>query len=239
MRIWQHAKKKSSAESTTQLERARDTIKYLHSALYSLLPNRRPRSLINFRGNPYDVNLLWSKFLMQCCVIIGSLIASGILLGTKEYIKYIQYFLSMSMLRMSCHPLCTWMASLPCGSFHVPSSGQLLRRPCHTLSKKGFSPVWVWSRVEYVEKLLSQLVHLNDFSAIWVLSCSFKWPVIEKILSYFKQKRLLSHVGLVPWWVCWEALVVICALEWLLSRVGHYVTLSGQLLRRCCHTLSI
>ena len=126
---------------------------------------------------------------------------------------------------MSCHPLCTWMASLLCGSFHVPSSGQLLRRPCHTLSKKGFSPVWVWSRVEYVEKLLSQLVHLNDFSAIWVLSCSFKWPVIEKILSYFKQKRLLSHVGLVPWWVCWATLVTICALEWLLSRVGPFMFL--------------
>ena len=130
------------------------SVKSICNSTYYLVPNRRPRSLINFRGNPYDVNLLWSKFLMQCCVIIGSLIASGILLGTKEYIKYIQHFLSMSMLRMSCHPLCTWMASLPCGSFHVPSSGQLLRRPCHTLSKKGFSPVWVWSRGEYVEKLL-------------------------------------------------------------------------------------
>ena len=118
------------------------SVKSICNSTYYLVPNRRPRSLINFWGNPYDVNLLWSKFLMQCCVIIGSLIASGILLGTKEYIKYIQYFLSMSMLRMSCHPLCTWIASLPCGSFHVPSSGQLLRRPCHTLSKKGFSPMW-------------------------------------------------------------------------------------------------
>ena len=30
------------------------------------------------------------------------------------------------MFRSSCHTMCTWMASLPCGSSHVPSSGQLL-----------------------------------------------------------------------------------------------------------------
>ena len=48
--------------------------------------------------------------------------------------KVYTIFLSVSMFRMSCHPLCTWIASLPCGSSHFPSSGQLLRRSCHTLS---------------------------------------------------------------------------------------------------------
>ena len=38
------------------------------------------------------------------------------------------------MFRSSCNTMCTWMASLPCGSSHVPSSGQLLRRSCHSLS---------------------------------------------------------------------------------------------------------
>ena len=190
------------------------------------------------------------------------------------------------------------MASLPCVSSHVPSSGQLLASlPCGSgpmvsmlillLSRfvhlngfspawfllcsfkwpvigkilsyfehlKGFSPLWVWSRGEYVEKLLSQFlhlhgfspiwvlhvpssgqdwdylvilwaskmshgeyvdkpfslfVHLNGFSPVWVLLCSFKCPVIGKILSYFEHLK-----GFSPVWVLQvqrDALVTLIAL---------------------------
>ena len=69
--------------------------------------------------------------------------------------------------------------------------------------------MWGWFRDKYVEKLLSQFLHLNGFSPVCVLSCSFKWPVIG-----FSPVWVWSHGEYVD-----IALVTICALEWLLSRV--------------------
>ena len=78
------------------------------------------------------------------------------------------------------------MASLPCVSSHVPSSGQLLASlPC------GSGPM-----VSMLILLLSRFVHLNGFSPAWFLLCYFKWPVIGKILSYFEHLK-----GFSPVWV--------------------------------------
>ena len=50
------------------------------------------------------------------------------------------------------------------------------------------------SHGEYVDKPFSLFVHLNGFSPVWVLLCSFKCPVIGKILSYFEQLKGFSPV---------------------------------------------
>ena len=54
----------------------------------------------------------------------------------------------------------------------------------HFLQLNGFSPVWVLScffKWPAIEKFLSHFEHLKGFSRLWVLSCSFKWPAIEKL----------------------------------------------------------
>ena len=47
----------------------------------------------------------------------------------------IQYFLLVinEYVDKFCHTLCTLMAPIQCGSSHLPSSGQVLRRSYHTL----------------------------------------------------------------------------------------------------------
>ena len=68
------------------------------------------------------------------------------------------------------------------------------------------------SHGEYVDKPFSLFVHLNGFSPVWVLLCSFKCPVIGKILSYFEHLK-----GFSPVWVWFRGKYV----EKLLSQFLH------------------
>ena len=59
----------------------------------------------------------------------------------------------------------------------------------HFVHVNGFSPVWVLSctfKLHTCEKLLSHFVHLNGFSPVWVLSCFFKLLEFEKLMSHFE-----------------------------------------------------
>ena len=108
----------------------------------------------------------------------------------------------VSMLRSSCHNLCTWMAFLPCGSSHAPSSGQLLR------SSRSLVALWTFERL------------LPCVGSLMLLQGTWCW----KHLLHFAP---LPHLNLswvdplmgfqVTW--CKEALVTLCALEWLFSHV--------------------
>ena len=104
----------------------------------------------------------------------------------------------------------------------------------------GFSPVWVWSHGEYVDIALVTICALE-----WLLSRVVPLMFFQ-VASYWEDlvilwafKRLLSRVGLVPWWVCWEALVTVFALAWLLSHMGPSCSFKWPGLRLSCHTLSI
>ena len=121
----------------------------------------------------------------------------------------------------------------------------------HFEQLKGFPSVWVLScsfKELDLEKHLSQFMHLNGFSPVtlsnlmlrsschslctwlaflpspvWVISCSFKWPAIEKLLSRFEQLKCFTCVGPVmllqgTW--SWKTFVTLFALECLFSSVS-------------------
>ena len=120
------------------------------------------------------------------------------------------------------------------------------------------------SHGEYVDKPFSLFVHLNGFSPVWILLCSFKCPVIGKISSYFEHlegfspvwvwfrgkyvEKLLSCHNFCTWMaslLCGSGSVVsmlrsschnFCT--WMASLLygSSHVPSSGQLLRRSCHT---
>ena len=69
---------------------------------------------------------------------------------------------------------------------------------------------------------------LSHVGPLMFLQVASYW---EDLVILWAFKRLLSRVGLVPRWVCWEALVTLCALEWLFSCLGPHVPSSGQLIR--------
>ena len=81
---------------------------------------------------------------------------------------------------------------------------------------------------------LIKFVHLNGFSSVWVILCSFKWPAIEKILSRFEQLKGFSSV-----WV------LSCSFKELdlEKNLSHFVHLNGfspvspsnLMVRSSCH----
>ena len=147
------------------------------------------------------------------------------------------------MFRMSCYPLLPFvllngfsMWVLLC-SFKWPVIGKILSYFEHL---KGFSPVWVWSHGEYVDIALVTICALEWLLSRVVSLIFFQVAIYwEDLVILWAFKRHLSRVGLVPWWVCWEALVTVFALAWLLSHMGPSCSFKWPGLRLSCHTLSI
>ena len=70
----------------------------------------------------------------------------------------------------------------------------------------GFSPVWVLSysfQWPVIKKLLSHFEHLKGFTPVWVLSYSFKEHDLEKLLLHF-----VCLNGISPVWV------LSCSFKW-------------------------
>ena len=109
-----------------------------------------------------------------------------------------------------CHTLNTWKASLLCGSSHNSLRGPISRSSCHILSIWKASPLCGSSHDPSRNLMLKALV------------CHTLCTWIEYLLSGS------SHGFQVTWRK--EALVTLCALEWLFSHVGslmsHQVVLS-------------
>ena len=128
---------------------------------------------------------------------------------------------SGQVLRRSCHTLSIWKASLPCGSSHAPSKNLILKRTCHSLC------TWMASLLCSLQITLCWEAHVKlcafEWNLSWLLSgWVFKKLGVEQLLLQF------SHLnGFSPEWIlmvfqitwCWAALVTLCALEWLLSRI--------------------
>ena len=102
-------------------------------------------------------------------------------------------------------------------------------------NSKFYNIFCLWECLECLVTLcaLEWLLHVGPLMFFQVASY---W---EDLVILWAFKRLLSRVGLVPWWVCWEALVTVFALAWLLSHMGPSCSFKWPGLRLSCHTLSI
>ena len=95
---------------------------------------------------------------------------------------------------------------------------------------------------------MSHFMHLNGFSLVWVLSCSFKELDLKTLFTFVHLNGFSPLCGSTCYQVtsCLEALFTLCALEWLLSRVGPLMFLqvasyylNSPILRSSCHISSI
>ena len=102
-----------------------------------------------------------------------------------------------------------WHNSFLCWSQSANKSDLLLRlNRTHARLRLSFVPIG-WQPA------------LNSFSLVWGLSSSFKWPAIDKLLSYFE--HLKEHL-----WALWAS-SLLC---------GSFHTPSRNLnLKSTCHTL--
>ena len=118
--------------------------------------------------------------------------------------------------RSSCHNLCTWMASLLCGSSHVSSSCLLVRISSYAwiigiaFLLCGSSLIFKWSDFE---KLSSHLKQLKGFSTVWVCT-----------------------LMLLQWTWSLKNFATLCATNTSLPCGFPHVPSSGQLLRSSCLT---
>ena len=91
----------------------------------------------------------------------------------------------------------------------------------HLEDLNGFSPKWVLScsfKWPPVEKLLSHFEHLKGFNPVLVLSCSFRELDLEKPLSHFVHLN-----GFSPMWV------LSCSFKWppIEKLLSHFEHLKG------------
>ena len=112
-------------------------------------------------------------------------------------------FSSYLILRSSCQNVCTWMASLPCGSSHVSLSCLLVKISSYTLITfwNSVSSVWALSWVSGGLILRSSCHTLSIWKAS--LLCVFYHLMLcqvtfslEKTLSHFVQLRLCTLASL-------------------------------------------
>ena len=109
-------------------------------------------------------------------------------------ISWVDGILSKLILSGSCHTLCTWMASLSCGSSHVHSSGQVIEIFSYIDHLKGYSPMWVLS-CSFKEldhgKHLSQFVHWYGFSPVLQFYDKFSSQTFPSFLLSLWQPQVL------------------------------------------------
>ena len=152
------------------------------------------------------------------------------------------------VLKKLCRTLCNSDFALWLLSWVNPlkrlSSNLMLRNSCHN-----FALEWLLFRVGSLtflkvtsswETLVTNWTCKSLLFCVGPLSCSFKDLDLEKHLSHFAHLNLSwvdPLMGFQVTW-CWEALVTLSALEWLLPWWFPHVPSSGQLLRSSWHTLS-
>ena len=127
------------------------------------------------------------------------------------------------ILRCSCHTLNIWKASLSCVGFaHLSSSSLLMRSSCTWMA----SLLYGSSHVSF-SGLISRS-SCNSWS-IWKVSllCASRTLILKitchTLCTWMASLMCVFIYVQVTW--CWEALVPLCAIEWLLPNVGHVMFL--------------
>ena len=151
--------------------------------------------------------------------------------------------LSCFLVKISSYTLITYCNSVFKFS-HWFSSNLMLRNSC-----QNFALEWFLFRVGSLtflkvtsswETLVTNWTCKSLLFCVGPLSCSLKDLDLEKHLSHFAHLNLSwvdPLMGFQVTW-CWEALVTLSALEWLLPWWFPHVPSSGQRLRSSWHTLS-